>query len=101
MCSKAEVGESKQGLASRSRLIFLVGTLGDDLERVIRQQPLQRPRLIPSRAHPDVTLLVRRQDHRHGFEIGLARPPRSAQSPGNRTRDAAQESVWTWCLYRP
>jgi hypothetical protein len=27
-------------------LIFLVGTPGDDLERVIRQRPLQRPRLI-------------------------------------------------------
>jgi hypothetical protein len=37
---KAEVGESKQGSASRSRLIFLVGTSGDDLERVIRQRPL-------------------------------------------------------------
>jgi hypothetical protein len=38
MRSKAEVGESKQGSASCSRLIFLVGTPGDDLERVIRQR---------------------------------------------------------------
>jgi hypothetical protein len=36
MRSNAEVGESKQGSASCSRLIFLVGTPGDDLERVIR-----------------------------------------------------------------
>jgi hypothetical protein len=28
---------------------------------------LQTPRLIPWRAHPDVTLLVGRQHHRHGF----------------------------------
>ena len=67
MRSKAEVGESKQGSASCSRLIFLVGPPGDDLERVIRQRPLQRPRLIPWRAHPDVALLVGRQDHRHGL----------------------------------
>jgi hypothetical protein len=40
MRSKAEVGESKQGSASRSRSIFLVGTPGDDLDRVIRQRPL-------------------------------------------------------------
>src|SRR6202035_5229440 len=58
MRSKAEVGKSKQGSASCSRLIFLVGTPGDDLEC---------PRLIPWRAHPDITLLVRRQDHQHGF----------------------------------
>jgi hypothetical protein len=36
MRSKAEVSESKQGSASRSGLIFLVGTPGDDLHRVIR-----------------------------------------------------------------
>jgi hypothetical protein len=40
MRSKAEVGESKQGLASSSRLIFLVGTPGDDPQGVIRQRPL-------------------------------------------------------------
>jgi hypothetical protein len=40
MRSKAEVGGSKQGSASRSDLILLVGTPGDDLERVIRQRSL-------------------------------------------------------------
>jgi hypothetical protein len=65
MRSKAEVGESKQGSASRSRLIFLVGTPGDDLERVIRQRPVQRPRLILRCPHPNVALLILRQDHRH------------------------------------
>jgi len=30
---------------------------------------LQRLRLIPRRAHPDVTFFVRRQDHRHGFRM--------------------------------
>jgi hypothetical protein len=50
MRSKADVGEDKQGSASRSRLVFLVGTPRDDLERVMK--PLQCPRLIPWRAHP-------------------------------------------------
>ena len=40
--------------ASCRSLIFLVGTTGDDLQRVIRQWPLQRPSLIPGRAYPDV-----------------------------------------------
>ena len=70
MRSKAEVGESKQGSASSSRLIFLVGTTGDNLERVIRQRSLQRLRLIPRRAHPDVAL----QDHQYGFGIPQALP---------------------------
>src|ERR1700739_1533738 len=62
MRSKAEVGESKQGSASRSRVIFLVGTPGDDLERIIRQRPSQRPRLIPWRAHPHVAFFLGDQD---------------------------------------
>jgi hypothetical protein len=53
----------------RRRLISLVGTTGNDLERVIRQWPLQRLRLIPWRAHPDVTLLIGRQDHRHRLRM--------------------------------
>src|SRR6202035_4514637 len=81
MRSKAEVGKSKQGSASCSRLIFLVGTPGDDLEC---------PRLIPWRAHPDVTLLGSRQDHRHGFGMdrfddgfgAVARKPYTRCGPG-------------------
>jgi hypothetical protein len=63
MRSKAEVGESKQGSTSRSGLIFLVGTPGDDLHRVIRQRPLECPRLIPWRAHPHVAFFLGDQDH--------------------------------------
>src|ERR1700675_2497073 len=50
---------------SCSRLIFLVHSTGDDLERVIRQRSLQRLGFIPRRSHPDVALLVGRQDYRH------------------------------------
>jgi hypothetical protein len=63
MRSKAEVGESKQGSASRRRLIFLVGASGDDLDRVSRQRPLGCPRLIPWRVHPHVAFFLGDQDH--------------------------------------
>jgi hypothetical protein len=46
-CQKSSV----EGV-SRRRLIYLVGTRGNDLERVIRQGSLQRHRLIPWRSHP-------------------------------------------------
>jgi NAD(P)-dependent dehydrogenase (short-subunit alcohol dehydrogenase family) len=36
-----------------------------DLDRIVRQRSLQRLRLIPRRAHPDVSLLISQQDHRH------------------------------------
>ena len=36
-----------------------------DHQRPIRQRPLQRLRLAPGRAHPDVALLLGGQDHRH------------------------------------
>ena len=41
----------------------------DQRERIIRQRPLQRLCLIPWRAHPDVALLIGRQDHRHGLRM--------------------------------
>jgi hypothetical protein len=47
--------------------IFLVGPSHDDLKRLIRQRPLQRLRLTPRRAHPDIALLIGRQDHRIAF----------------------------------
>ncbi|MEH2563463.1 hypothetical protein V1289_003090 [Bradyrhizobium sp. AZCC 2289] len=53
-----------------SRLVFLVDSSRDDLERIIRQRPLQRLRLIPRRAHPDIALLVRRQDRITGIAFG-------------------------------
>ena len=52
-----------------ANLVFLVRAARDNLERVIRQRPLQRLRLVPRRAHPDVPLLVGRQDHRHGLGV--------------------------------
>jgi len=55
--------------ASRRRLVFLVRTTRDDLQSIVCQRPLQRFRLIPWRAHPDVALLIRCQDHRHRLRV--------------------------------
>jgi hypothetical protein len=49
------------------RPIFFIRTAPHDLERVIRQWPLQHLCLIPWRAPPNVSFLVGRQDHRHGL----------------------------------
>src|ERR1700757_5162096 len=49
------------------RSIFLLRATQHDLQRIIRQWPPQRLRLIPWRAHPHIALLVRGQDHRHGL----------------------------------
>jgi hypothetical protein len=49
------------------RSIFLLRATQHDLQRIIRQWPLQRLRLIPWRAHPHIALLLRGQDHRHGL----------------------------------
>ena len=51
--------------------VFLVRAAHHDLERVIRQRTLQRLGFIPRRAHPDVPLLIGRQDHRH--RLGMDR----------------------------
>jgi hypothetical protein len=48
-------------------LIFLVCPTRHDLQRIIRQRSLQRLGLVSRRAHPDVALLIRHQDHRHRF----------------------------------
>jgi len=50
---------------SRGNPIFLVFAAHDDLERIIRQWPLQHLRFIPRRTHPDIALLIGGQDHRH------------------------------------
>ena len=47
---------------SRGHPIFLVLAAHHDLERIIGQWPLQRLRLIPRRAHPDIALFVGDQD---------------------------------------
>jgi hypothetical protein len=56
----------KAGL-SRRCLILLVRPTRVDLECIISQRSLQRLRLVSWRAHPNVALLVGRQDHRHGL----------------------------------
>ena len=53
------------------RAILFVGAAHDDPERIIRQRPLQGLRFIPRCAHPNVLLLVGRQDHRH--RLGMDR----------------------------
>jgi hypothetical protein len=55
------------GSSCRRSLIFLVRSACNDLERVIRQWPLQRLRLTPWRSHPNVPLFIGGQDHRHGL----------------------------------
>ena len=60
-----QVYERQRDTGSCGSLVLLVRSPRDDLQGVIRQRPLQRLRLVPRRAHPDVALFVRRQDHRH------------------------------------
>jgi hypothetical protein len=51
----------------RGSPIFFVRSPHDDLQRIIRQWPLQCLGLVPRRAHPNIPLLVGGQDHRHGL----------------------------------
>jgi hypothetical protein len=53
----------------RRCLILLVRAAGDDPQRIVRQWPLQRLRLVPWRAHPDVALFLGREDHRHRLRV--------------------------------
>src|ERR1700746_1096244 len=46
-------------------LIFLLLTLHHDPRRVIWQRPLQRLGLVPRCTHPDLSLIVSGEDHRH------------------------------------
>jgi hypothetical protein len=61
--------ESSPASRSGGHPIFLVCPTRHDLERIIRQRPLQRLRLIPRRAQPHVAPLVGRQDRRHGLRV--------------------------------
>ena len=63
-CSDAR---SKGGLCPR--LVFLIGAAHDDLERIIGQWTLQRLRLLPGRAHPDIPFLLGREDHRRRLRM--------------------------------
>ena len=61
-------GEVRQVKLGRSA-IFLVLTAHHNFERIIRQRPLRRLRLVPRCAHPDVTLFMCSQDHRHRLRM--------------------------------
>lgn len=50
-------------------LIFLINAARNYLEGFIRQWALQRLRFIPRRAHPDIVLLLRRQDHGQSLRV--------------------------------
>src|SRR5215469_11506319 len=50
-------------------LVLLVLAAHHDLERLVRQRSLQRLHLVPWRAHPNVALLIGRQDHRHRLRM--------------------------------
>jgi hypothetical protein len=54
---------------SRCRPIFLVCTTRHNLQRVVRQRPLQRLGLIPRSSHPNVAFLFGRQDYRHCLRV--------------------------------
>ena len=58
--------------SSSRRPILLICTARDNLERIIRQRPLQRLGFIPWRAHPCVAFFISRQDRRH--RLGMDRP---------------------------
>ncbi|MCP1776034.1 hypothetical protein ABIF65_006797 [Bradyrhizobium japonicum] len=66
--SFATVKERVVELCSRRAILF-IGPAHDDTERVIRQRWLQRLGLVPRRVHPNVALLIGRQDHRHGLRM--------------------------------
>jgi hypothetical protein len=71
-----------------SRHVFLLGAAHDDLERVVSQRPLQRLRLIPRRAHPDIPFFIGRQDHRHRLRVDRLdhRVRRGSQEPVEEVR---------------
>jgi hypothetical protein len=62
-------GRCREENESRRRLILLVDATGDNLQRVIRQRPLQGLRLVPWRANPHVALFGGREDHRHRLRM--------------------------------
>lgn len=92
------ISRSFSGANARScRAVLLVRPTRNDLQGILRQRSLQRLRLIPRRPHPNVALLIRRQDHRRrlgwiGATIALGAVVRS------QTRDVARE--WAPILYR-
>src|SRR5712672_1494081 len=74
--------------AGRCAILF-VGPAHDDPERIIRQRPLQRLSLNPWRAHPNIALLIRDDDHR---------PPASRAAPIRTTCRGGMLSVEVPCI---
>jgi CheY-like chemotaxis protein len=56
-------------LPLRDGLVLFVGTTHYDVERITKQGPLQRPRLVPWWSHPYIALLLRRRDHWHRLRM--------------------------------
>lgn len=83
-------------------LIFLIRAAHHDLQRIIRQRPLQCLCFIPRRAHPYVALLIGRQEAinevRAGDRLGLGAPV--ALEPGPDARDQMGMAA-TGRLYTP
>ena len=83
-------------------LIFLIRAAHHDLQRIIRQRPLQCLCFIPRRAHPYVALLIGRQEAinevRAGGRLGLGAPV--ALEPGPDARDQMGMAA-TGRLYTP
>ena len=67
--SPAVTTPARSGANTASGRVFLVGAACNDTQCVVWQGPLQRLRLVPRRAHPDVALFVRRQNYRHGLRV--------------------------------
>ena len=66
---QASAGPRKRHSVSRCCHVFFVCSSGDDPDRIVRQRPLQRLCLIPWGAHPNIALLIRHQDDRHGLRV--------------------------------
>jgi hypothetical protein len=95
------IGHRKRA-ASRDRsrgggLVFLALATRHDLQRIVRQRPLQRLRLIPWRAHPDVSFFVGRQDHRHRLRVDRLhhRVRRGGQEAVDEMRAGDLRQDWT------
>src|SRR5258708_15948733 len=62
-------GDFARAKRSSVGLIFLICSRRRYHERIVRQWPLQRLRLIPRRPHPYAAFLLCRQDHRHRLRM--------------------------------
>ena len=75
-------------------LVFLVRATRDNHQRIIRQRTLQRLRLIPRCAHPDVAFLLCKQDDRHGLRVDRF------DDRIRRSGEKAIDVMWAWYRLR-